>query len=323
MGGITDVSKLQADDIRHFILAAQEREKWAGLPQANGKKVSATTVNTYTKAIKGFFKWLQQEGIIDTDTFAGVRTPKLPKRLLKLITKKAMVTVFDSVAENPRETALLLLLLDSGITLSEVAELDGVSVDTTNGTLRVFREKTQKERYAYFSTPTAAAIEAYRIVLPQPVIAPRLFLTQDGYPLTLKRVQKILERVGKKAGISQRLSPHKLRHSFATWSLKHGSNLEYIRIMLGHSDIRTTPKTYLHVANTDVAEASKRTSPVVNLGICKSTCWLVKPGSEKNSGHLKRYIVSWFVLKSVNEVTDKPDNKDIVNCLKYKNTGEA
>ena len=244
--------------------------------------MSATTVNTYTRAIKGFFKWLQQEGINETDPFASVRTPKLPKRLPKLMAEKDMVTVFDSVAEKPRETALLLLLLDSGITLSEVVDLDDVCVDTTNGTLRVFREKTQKERYAYFSAPTAAAIEAYRFVRPQPVAAPRLFLTQDGYPLTAKRVQKILERVGKKAGISQRLSPHKLHHSFATWSLKHGSNLEYIRIMLGHSDIRTTSKAYLHVANTDVAEASKRTSPVVNLGIRKSTGRLVKPGSEKN-----------------------------------------
>ncbi len=160
--------------------------------------------------------------------------------------------------------------------------LDDVCVDTPNGALRVFREKTQKERYAYFSAPTAAAIEAYRFVRPQPLAAARLFLTQDGYPLTAKRVQKILERVGKKAGISQRLSPHKLRHSFATWSLKHGSNLEYISIMLGHSDIRTTSKAYLHVAGTDVAEVSKRTSPVVNLGIRKSSGWLVKTGPAQN-----------------------------------------
>ena len=142
MGGITDVAKIQADDLRRFILDTQEKEKWAGLPQAKGQKVSATTVNTYTRAIKGFFKWLNREGIIQTDPFLGVRAPKLPKRLPKVISEKDMIAVFDSVAENPRETALLLLLLDSGITLSEVVELDDSYVDTASGTVRVFREKT-------------------------------------------------------------------------------------------------------------------------------------------------------------------------------------
>ncbi|MFH0769306.1 MAG: hypothetical protein V1932_07045, partial [Chloroflexota bacterium] len=61
MGGITDVNLLQDDDLRNFILATQEKEKWAGLPQARGQKVSATTVNTYTRAIKGFFTWLYRE----------------------------------------------------------------------------------------------------------------------------------------------------------------------------------------------------------------------------------------------------------------------
>ena len=200
------------------------------------------------------------------------------------MTEKEMISVLDSVANNPRETALILLLLDSGITQSEIAELDDSYVDTTGGTVRVFREKTQKERYAYFSPPTGTAIEAYRFVRSEPVSAPRLFLTEEGRPLTARRIQKIMERVGQKANLNQRLSPHKLRHSFATWSLKYGSNLEYIRIMLGHSDIRTTSKAYLHMADADIAEASKRTSPVVNLGIRKSACRLVKPATERNGG---------------------------------------
>jgi len=91
MGGITDVAKIQADDLRRFILNTQEKEKWAGLPQAKGQKVSATTVNTYTRAIKGFFKWLNREGIIQTDPFVGVRAPKLPQRLPKVISEKALI----------------------------------------------------------------------------------------------------------------------------------------------------------------------------------------------------------------------------------------
>ncbi len=103
-------------------------------------------------------------GLVKTggdNPLANVLTPKLSERLPKVISEKEMIVIFDSLAQNPRETALLLLL-DSGITLSEVAELDDSYVDTARGTVRVFREKTQKERYAYFSPPTGAAIETYR-----------------------------------------------------------------------------------------------------------------------------------------------------------------
>jgi site-specific recombinase XerD len=282
IGGIQDVSKVKADDLRHFILDLEQRPKWAGTSHEKEDKISRTALNTYVRGVKTFWAWLSREGIIKENPLASVRTPKLPKLLPKIISEKEMVVVFDSVAQKPRETALLLLLLDSDITLSEVAELNDSYVDTADGTARVFREKTQKECYAYFSPPTGAAIEAYRFVRPEPVSAPRLFLTEDGRPLTARRIQKILERIGQGAKLNQRLSPHKLRHSFATWSLKYGSNLEYIRIMLGHSDIRTTSKAYLHMANADIAEASRITSPVVNLGIRKDTGWSAKPSVLQN-----------------------------------------
>ena len=284
IGGIQDVSKVQADDLRHFILDLEQRPKWAGTPREKEEKISRTAVNTYVRGVKTFWAWLSREGIIKENPLASVRAPRPPKLLPKVMTEKEMISVLDSVANNPRETALILLLLDSGITLSEIAELDDSYVDTASGTVRVFREKTQKERYAYFSPPTGAAIEAYRFVRSEPVSAPRLFRTEEGRPLTARRIQKIMERVGQKANLNQRLSPHKLRHSFATWSLKYGSNLEYIRIMLGHSDIRTTAKAYLHMADADIAEASKRTSQVVNLGIRKSAGRLVKPAAERNGG---------------------------------------
>ena len=262
MGGIDDVTKLEEDDLKRFIVYLRQKKKWAGLPHVKDEKLSGTAVNTYVRALKGFFNWLVQESIIEVNPFLKVPTPKLPKVLPKVFTEQEMKTVFETVAGKPRETALILLFLDSGITLSEISNLADTRVDTLNGTLQVFREKTHKERVVYFSPQTAAAIETYRFNRPDPMAEPRLFLTHDGYPLTGKRIQKILERVGKQARLSQRLSPHKLRHTFATMSLKHGSNLEYIRIMLGHSDIRTTQNAYLNVASEDISKSSKKTSPV-------------------------------------------------------------
>ncbi len=270
IGGIDDVTELEADDLKRFIVYLRQKKKWSGLPHVKDEKLGAIAVNTYTRALKGFFNWLVRENIIEVNPFSGVPTPKLPKVLPKVFAEQEMKTVFQAVAGRPRETALILLLLDSGITLSEISNLTDSRIDTLNGSLRVFREKTQKERVAYFSSQTAAAIETYRFSRPDPMAEPRLFLTYDGYPLKGTRIQKILERVGKQAGLSQRLSAHKLRHTFATMSLKYGSNLEYIRIVLGHSDIRTTQNAYLNVASEDIAKSSKKTSPVANLGLRNS-----------------------------------------------------
>jgi site-specific recombinase XerD len=283
MGGITNVTKIKADDLKRYIIATRDKEKWSGLPYAKRQKISATTVNTYVRAIKGFWSWFEQEGIIKTNPLAAVRAPKLPKRLPKVFNEEEMTRIFDSVVGSPRETALLLLLLDSGISLGEIAGLNDSEVNTASGTLRIYREKTQKERYAYFSPPTADAIDAYRSVRPQSMAEPRLFLTRNGYPLTGKNIQTIHARIGRKVVLSHRLSPHKLRHSFATLSLKYDSNLEYIRIMLGHSDIRTTAKAYLNAASTDVAEASRRSSPVVNLGVGGSKHTPVEPITEQDT----------------------------------------
>jgi site-specific recombinase XerD len=136
--------------------------------------------------------------------------------------------------------------------------------DVENDRIRVIG-KGDKQRYAYISKETRLAVSLYYgDDRPEPVADNRLFLNKDGRPLTTGRVQKILERIGKAAEVSQRLSPHKLRHSFATMSLRYGSNIEVLRRQLGHSDTKVT-EIYLSLTDADVAEAHKRTSPMTNL----------------------------------------------------------
>ncbi len=283
MGGVDDVTQLEGDDLKRFIVYLRQKKKWSGLPHVKDEKLGATAINTYVRALKGFFSWLERESIVEVSPFLKVPTPKPAKVLPQILNEREMKAVFQAIASKPRETALILLFLDTGITLSEIRDLPDARLDTISGSLRVFREKTRKERAAYFSPQTAAAIETYRFSRPDPMAEPNLFLTHDGYPLKGTRIQKILERVGKQAGLSQRLSPHKLRHTFATMSLKHGSNLEYIRIMLGHSDIRTTQEAYLNVAGEDVAKLSKKTSPVANLGLKRPNGHPARPVSNGNS----------------------------------------
>jgi len=149
-------------------------------------------------------------------------------------------------------------LIDSGVRLSELTTLLAPDVDLASGRIKVFG-KGSKERYAYISPGTALTIHHYLYsVRPEP-------LAVDGYPLASTRVQKILEVIGRQAGLKARLSAHRLRHTYATLCLKNGNNLEYIRITLGHSDIKTTSDAYLAASDTDVASACKRSSPLANL----------------------------------------------------------
>ena len=163
-----------------------------------------------------------------------------------------------------RDRAIFDMLLDSGMRLSELAGIDMKDISKDCGTVKVYG-KGGKERQVFLDTEAATSVSAYLIFnRPEPRREDRLFLTRDGYPLTAIRIQKILEIIGKKAGLQQRLSPHKLRHTYATWSLRNGANLEYVRRTLGHTDIKTT-EIYLHLSNRDIEEAHRTSSPVSNL----------------------------------------------------------
>jgi integrase/recombinase XerD len=264
MGSIQDASKVKADDLRAFAVALGAKQKWAGQPQQNGQPLSQTSINTYIRGVKSFWKWLYDQRIIQTNPLAEVKAPKLPRRLPKTLTEEELNKVIEVVKNNGRNRALVETLLDSGMRLSELCNLKVDDFNQRDGSIRVFG-KGSRERIVYVSSATLLSIQTYLVFdRPEPRLDDRLFLTHDGYPLTPRRVQKILSDIGKKAGISKRLSPHKLRHSFATLSLKNGANLEYVRRVLGHTDVKTT-EIYLGVADADVQAAFRKFSPVSNL----------------------------------------------------------
>jgi len=265
LGGINDVSTITADDLRRFIVALKSRTAWENSPKSKGRRLSPVTVNTYVRAIKSFWSWLEEEKIIDTNPLGLVPAPRIPKKIPKIFSESELKTVLKAVYHSPRERAIVELLIDSGIRLSELCTLKADDVDTATGRVKVFG-KGSKERYTYICPATALSIYNYlHNTRPEPRGEDRLFLTVDGYPLTTTRLQDLLQGIGRRAGLKDRLSAHKLRHTYATLCLKNGNNLEYVRITLGHSDIKTTSDAYLAVSDSDVAIASKRFSPIANL----------------------------------------------------------
>jgi integrase/recombinase XerD len=269
LGGIGDVRRVTGDDLRRFILALQHRTRWQGTSQAKPQRLADETTRTYAQAVKVFWGWLLRKGTITRNPLANVALPKVGRKLPRTFAE-AEVKAIMAAASNLRSQALVWLLLDSGARLGEVTGGDrypGIcldDIDFQTGAIRV-RGKFQLERQVHISRATVEAIQQYLDhERPEPVGPDRLFLNGDGSALTAGRAQKTLEAIGKKAGLKQRVSAHKLRHTHAVLSLKYGSNVEYQRRELGHRHISTT-QGYLAICDDDLARAHQSFSPVTNL----------------------------------------------------------
>lgn len=182
LGEIPDVRKVTGDDLKRFIVAMQQKQKWAGTKQQSKQKISGTAINTYVRAIKSFFSWLEREGIIKKSPLVNVPAPKIPKKLPKILTEQELANILKVGGKNDRNRAMVNLLLDSGIRLGELVEL--TLDDVYEDKVKVFG-KGGKERYAFISPLTKVDISLYlQDERPQPVADNKLFLTWDGYPLT-------------------------------------------------------------------------------------------------------------------------------------------
>jgi site-specific recombinase XerD len=265
LGVIRDPAAVTADDFRRYLVYLPTKPVWKGLKNEQARLLSGTSVNTYAREVQTFFKWLADEKIIPTDPMAAVRIPRKPKTLPKIYSEQDLIAVIRAAETSLRDNAIFSLFIDSGIRLEELEGIRIGNLDIAEGWVRVMG-KGRKERIVPFQTAAANCLSLY-------IEAERkhagkdepLFLTDDGHPLSKRGVQALMWRLGKNAGIKERLSPHKLRHSFATLGAKWGANLEQLRIILGHADISTTSGSYLNVQNADLKDAHARFSPLAHL----------------------------------------------------------
>lgn len=211
---------------------------------------SSATISRFISAIKGFCKFLVMEKIIFEDPTEGLRKPKqwekLPKALDVSDIKKLLDATFKitDINKNPlyiRESAMFELMYSSGLRVSEIIFLKVNDIDFENGFLRVVG-KGSKERIVPLNQRALKKIKKYILELRPDLLknkqSPYLFLTGRGMPMTRQRFWQSLKKYGNFLGIE--LSPHTLRHSFATHLLEGGADLRSVQKMLGHSDISTT-----------------------------------------------------------------------------------
>ena len=225
-----------------------------------------TTVRTIV-SIKQFFKYLLIEKIIKEDPSSQIRTPKMKKSIPGVISledvEKILSSPDEKTPEGIRDLAMLELLYATGIRVSELINLKQNEVNFEMGFIIVYG-KGSKERIVPMGAEAQEKLRTYmrdsRPALLKQRECKELFVTRRGKGMSRQGFWKLIKGYALKSNISKSISPHTLRHSFATHLLERGADLRTIQIMLGHSDISTT-QIYTHVENERLKEIHKKYHP--------------------------------------------------------------
>ena len=221
--------------------------------------LSARSVNRHISSIKGFYKYLVEEGKINEDPSEEISVLKIEKSLPKYLTIDEVDKLLNfetKTAFDYRNKAMMEVMYASGLRVSELVSLDYNSIDLENSLIRV-KGKGKKERIVPIGDIAVKALtvymEEYRPFLVKKGRYDELFLNNHGKPISRQGFNFILENIKEATGIEKDLTPHVLRHSFATHLLEGGADLRSIQEMLGHENISTT-NVYTHVVNEVLRE---------------------------------------------------------------------
>jgi integrase/recombinase XerC len=233
------------------------------------KKNAKTTIGRKLSAIRSFFRYLVRSGIITDNPAEQVSSPKQEKHIPTYLTVDDMFRFLDSIVPNSllglRNRALFETLYSTGIRVSELAGLNERDVDDTAGVIRVMG-KGSKQRIVPIGEKALHAISAYRLALGQrsrlePAVSGRpLFLNKNGTRLSTRSIARIIDKLARECGLAVPISPHGVRHSFATHMLDAGADLRVVQELLGHKSLSTTQK-YTHVSIDRLMETYDKAHP--------------------------------------------------------------
>ena len=211
-------------------------------------------------ALRGFYKYLTQAGLLSHNPAKMVDLPKSGLKLPAVLNIEQVARLF---AVGLRDAAMLELIYAAGLRVSELVSLEITAVNLEAGFVRVLG-KGSKERIVPMGRKAIDALQAYlarsRPLLLKDVLSRYLFVARAGKPMTRQGFWKLLRRYALLAGLDQQISPHSLRHSFASHLLEGGADLRAVQVMLGHADITTT-QIYTHVAQKRLLEIHHKYHP--------------------------------------------------------------
>ena len=255
-----DVKDLETIHVRRFVVSLHGQN-------------SAATVGRKLSALRTFFKFLLREKIIANDPIAGIGGPKVGKYLPTFLTVDEVFSLLEAPGKKNRfmlrDRAILELLYSTGIRVAELVSMDILNLDFESEMLRV-RGKGNKERLVPVGKVALEAIRGW-FPLREQLVTERarrghevekkaLFLNGRGGRLTTRSVERMVKAYGEQAGLPQKVTPHALRHSFATHLLEMGADLRSVQELLGHASLSTTQR-YTHLTLDHLTEVYDKAHP--------------------------------------------------------------
>ena len=255
--GLSAVSALSAD-VSDFL---------AGLANGDGKAASPATIHRKAACLRSFYRHLRREGVVEGDPTASLTAPKRGHKLPQVLSRAEVTRLLEQPRGTEpaalRDRALLELMYACGLRASEAIGLEVGDLDLEDQVLRA-RGKGSKERIIPIGGDATQAVRRYlqrgRPALVRGRPEAHLFVNFRGGSLTRQGLYKIVRRHAESAGMADRMSPHTLRHTFATHLLAGGCDLRSVQEMLGHADVATT-QLYTHLSSQRLKDVYFKAHP--------------------------------------------------------------
>ena len=249
--GIKNLSKIKSTHIRSYIRVL------------NDGGMAPASISRIISSIRSYHKYLSSENILDKNPVLVINNPKLPKKLPDVLSEKEISLIIDSIDESSqfyqRDKAIIEMLYSCGIRVSEICNLEMSSLFIKDELIRVMG-KGNKERLLPLGSRSRIYLDNYllssRLGFIKKTKSSFVFVSRNGNQLTRAMVNIILNKWVHISGLRKSVSPHKLRHSFATLLLEGGADLRFVQALLGHSDISTT-QIYTHLDKHHLKEVYK------------------------------------------------------------------
>lgn len=237
------------------------------LDQLKSKKITNRSLARKLSSIKRFFKYCLSQNLCNEDPTEGIHSPKIGKPLPKTLSLQEVEDLLNA-PESVSDQIMLRTLYATGLRVSEIISVTPDQIDLNSGIIRI-QGKGDKVRIVPFDEKTAEFLVHYsKKIRPELLkknkkpakLARSFFLSTHGHSFTRQGFWKLIRKYAKKVGIRISVSPHVLRHAFATHLLEGGMNLRTLQMLLGHSDISTT-EVYSHISNSHLHDVIRKYHP--------------------------------------------------------------
>lgn len=250
-----DYKEINKDEIRKYLKALDE------------ENYSKSSVSQNLSALRNFYSYLVNNNIIQSNQFKLIRNPKKEKHLPNFLQPDELQSIFDSIElETPlgiRNRLIIELLYATGLRVSELVSLELNDINFSSHEIRVIG-KGNKERIVFFGDYALKYLNMYlaksRHILLNGKKEDILLLNKDGNPLTSRGIEVIIDKIVNEAALKHNISPHVIRHTFATDMLNNGADLKSVQELLGHSSLSTT-QIYTHITNERLRSVYLKTFP--------------------------------------------------------------